>query len=67
MSKMSDAGEYHCNIMFIGGFNNFVIADRAARFDHRRSTDFDRFQETVGKGKNASEATAQPCKSSPAL
>jgi len=48
---MPDAGKDHCYVVLIGRFNDFRVADRAARFNNCRRTDFDRFQQSVRKRK----------------
>ena len=37
MLKVADAGKNHCEIVLVCGGNHLVIADRAARLDHRRN------------------------------
>jgi uncharacterized integral membrane protein len=58
--EVAHAGEDHRQAGLVGGGDHLVVADRAARLDHRRGARLDRRQQPSAKGKKASDATAEP-------
>jgi hypothetical protein len=48
---MSDAGERHGHIVFVGRFDNFVVAHGATRLNHHGRSPFNGLKKTVGKGE----------------
>jgi len=49
--EMSHAGEYHGNTMLIGGLDDFLVPDAAARLDDGGYAGFGRRIDTVPEGK----------------
>src|SRR5205823_12536306 len=47
--EMPCAREYHGDIVFVGGFDHLVVADRAAWLDHRGSAGLDAGEHAVGE------------------
>ena len=51
VAEMPHAGEHHRQARFVGGGDHLLVADRAARLDHRRRARLGRGQQAVGEGE----------------
>ena len=49
--EVPHSGEHHRQARLVGGGDHFVVADRAARLDHRGRAGLDRGEQAVGEGE----------------
>ena len=68
MLEVAPSGEDHGQAMLVAGGDYFVVAARTARLNHRHHAGVHRAVPIESsKGKNASEASTEPCERSPAF
>src|SRR3989337_1421710 len=51
VSEVPDAGEEHGDVVLVCRLDDFLVAHRAARLDHRGGAGFHRFKQPVGERK----------------
>jgi len=67
MAEMAHPREHHGHAQPVGGRDYFRIVNRPAGLDERRGAVRDRFFDSIGKGKKASDATTVPASGSTAF
>ncbi len=48
---MTDSCEYHCDIVIIGSFDDFLVPNRTAGLNDTDSAPVHSFKQSVGEGK----------------